>query len=509
MKGGGDYRELSNGAIEDEEKPVITTQKDQNAVRTESDAKADRGSVIFVLVSNFTLAIQYSLLMPTVWKYVHTEMGGNYIMFGAVLAAFTIAQVFLMPIIGKIGDRIGMKGLYAICYSLAAIGSFLYGIAGKIGSPWVCLGARFVAGLGASANVLNTACVSKWSRPEDLNRNMNIYLSVRMIGNIIGPAFCILLANIHVEMFGGVILVTDTTSAGYIMVIPNLLLLVMSVLLFNEPTSRPRRSDPARNVSSSALIADAPAANASTHTSSSSERGIVRTVLFDRGGWFCLLLQFTGCCGIGAMETAVTPITAKLKWSKAENSILFIVISLVIFAAIAFSLLIARCDKDTTVARRRRPRRLVAIGMLVGLVSLLFLAAYELIFGAIQSWSLFVYALLAGFPIPLLIGPTNAIYASKLESGSKGQFMSYVGISQALGRSLGPLVGSLAVMTSARHFWPIAVVSFITWVVPPLNLKSLWSRLEVDVPDAPDAFDVQHKTRMEKMEEQEDDDVAS
>lgn len=304
-----------------------------------------------------------------------------------------------------------------------------------------------------------------------------------MIGNIIGPAFCVLLTGIHVELLDGVILVDSTTSAGYIMVIPNLILLAMSLLLFKEPTSRQRRFHSAPNAGSVGLLRDATAPESSAV---SPVRGVVRTVLFDRGGWFCLLLQFTGCCSIGAMETALTPITDKLKWTTGENSILFIVISLVIFAAIAFSLLIARCDGDTTAARRRRPRRLVLIGMLVGLVGLLFLAAYEVIFGEIQSWSLFAFAFLAGFPIPLLIGPTNAIYASKLESGSKGQFMSYVGIAQALGRSLGPLAGSLAVTVNSRHFWPILIVSFVTWVVPPLSVKSLWTRLEVDVSDARD-----------------------
>ena len=80
----------------------------------------------------------------------------------------------------------------------------------------------------------------------------------------------------------------------------------------------------------------------------------------------------------------------------------------------------------------------------------------------------------------LSIAPPNAIYASKLEMGSKGHFMAYVGIAQSLGRTLGPLVGGAAVSVTATHFWPIGVVCFTTWSISSVTMVWLWDKMKIE-----------------------------
>ena len=160
----------------------------------------------------------------------------------------------------------------------------------------------------ASANVLNSACVTKWSSPKDLNMHMNLYLAVRMIGNIIGPVFMVLLAKVDFTIFG-FIHVKDTTSPGYIMMIPNLMLLIMSLTMFTEP-------DMTNVVDSNKLKKK----SMTNDKNESKDENLIRKILLDRGAWFPLLLQFTGCFNIGVVETSLTPITSKLNWSTGRNS---------------------------------------------------------------------------------------------------------------------------------------------------------------------------------------------
>ena len=88
------------------ESPLLVTvrgvddRSGKNEEKVKVKADADRNSVVFVLVSNFMLAIQYSLLMPTVWKYLQS-MGSTKIMLGFVLASFTTAQCIFMPLLGN------------------------------------------------------------------------------------------------------------------------------------------------------------------------------------------------------------------------------------------------------------------------------------------------------------------------------------------------------------------------------------------------------------------------
>ena len=344
----------------------------------------------------------------------------------------------------------------------------MYGIAGKIDSAWMCLAARFIAGIGASANVLNTACVTKWSSPKDLNKHMNLYLAVRMIGNIIGPVFMVLLAKVDFTIFG-FIHVTDTTSPGYIMMIPNLMLLIMSLTMFTEPDMT--------NVVDSNNMKKKSMTNDKNETK---DENLIRKILLERGAWFPLLLQFTGCFNIGVVETSLTPITSKLNWSTGRNSTLFIMVSFVIFCAIAFSVIMKKCDGDTVEAQKTRPRQLILIGQVASFFGILFIFSYELFVGKIKDYALYLFTLTGGFPIPLSIAPPNAIYASKLEMGSKGHFMAYVGIAQSLGRTLGPLVGGAAVSVTATHFWPIGVVCFTTWSISSVTMVWLWDKMKIE-----------------------------
>ena len=87
------------------ESPLLNSVRgDEKDEDKKMKADADCNSVVFVLVSNFMLAIQYSLLMPTVWKYLKS-MGSKKYMLGFVLASFTTAQCVFMPLLGKLGVK--------------------------------------------------------------------------------------------------------------------------------------------------------------------------------------------------------------------------------------------------------------------------------------------------------------------------------------------------------------------------------------------------------------------
>merc|ERR1740117_1921627 len=119
-------------------------------------------------------------------------------------------------------------------YVFGIIGNCMYGAAGKLNAPLVCLFGRLICGVGASANVLNMSYISQTTGPNSLSRTMGLFLGCRLLGNIIGPVLNAFLQHIDFTILG-VIEVNKLTAAGYLMAIFNVILLAAFTLWFVEP----------------------------------------------------------------------------------------------------------------------------------------------------------------------------------------------------------------------------------------------------------------------------------
>ena len=65
-----------------------------------------------------------------------------------IITIYTLAYAVSIPIMGKLADRHGRKGVYLLCILLFGIGSALCGVAQDLGNFWILIGARVIQALG-------------------------------------------------------------------------------------------------------------------------------------------------------------------------------------------------------------------------------------------------------------------------------------------------------------------------------------------------------------------------
>jgi len=432
----------------------------EKAISNSRDRHFWSRAIIFVV--SFFFSVEYSILMPTVWEYLR-DMGQTKIFLGLTLGAFTLSQIVCMPFLGFLNDRMGFRKLFVISYCCGLIGNCMYGAAGKLNSPLICLFGRLICGVGASANVLNISYLSQTTRPEDMNQTMGLFMGCRLLGNVIGPALNAVIDRIDFTLFG-VIEVNKLTSAGYLMAIPNFILMLVFATCFKDPPETKRltvASSPADSVQQTFLQK-------------------CYDVYVVRGCWVFVLIQFTATYMLGAMETAVTPLTHLLGWGTMENSILFTGVSVIFVIGIILNNLIAKCDGDTEEARRVRPRKQIALSVVLMAFGILFALGYAATQAEVSVWSLCVFGAPFFMGLPMCITTSNAAYASKLDPGTKGRFMSFLQMSQAIGRTVGPLAGSLSAAIDSKHYLPLAVALGGGLVLLPPALYCEWRNLVLE-----------------------------
>jgi EmrB/QacA subfamily drug resistance transporter len=122
-----------------------------------------------------------NVALPTLVRSLHTEFA----VVQWVVLAYLLTVTTLMLSMGRLGDMIGKKPIYATGFVIFTVGSMLCGLAPNI--YWL-IGFRVLQAIGAAMMMaLGTAIVTEAFPPSERGRALGIMGSIVSIGIVVGP----------------------------------------------------------------------------------------------------------------------------------------------------------------------------------------------------------------------------------------------------------------------------------------------------------------------------------
>ncbi|XP_005104218.1 uncharacterized protein LOC101859427 [Aplysia californica] len=175
--------------------------------------------------------IEYAVILPTLWLYLHNEYGVPEYMLGLVLSAYSVAAALASPVTGRVSDRTrNSKRIFIVCTLFELGGSFLYFADVSVA---MCLVSRFISGLGAGSEAIVFAEVSRYTSEKERTGILSKLAAIRQIALLMGPGFNIFLREADFTI--GPFKVNKYTSPGGFLVGIWTFLLVLILLLYYEP----------------------------------------------------------------------------------------------------------------------------------------------------------------------------------------------------------------------------------------------------------------------------------
>jgi len=121
-----------------------------------------------------------NVALPTMARELHTEFATVQ----WVSLAYLLTMATLMLSMGRLGDMIGKKKVYATGFVIFTLGSFLSGIAPSI---YFLIAFRVLQGFGAAMMTLGMAIITENFPPSERGKALGISGSLVSIGIILGP----------------------------------------------------------------------------------------------------------------------------------------------------------------------------------------------------------------------------------------------------------------------------------------------------------------------------------
>eukprot|EP00039_Didymoeca_costata_P030969 m.32475 g.32475 ORF g.32475 m.32475 type:complete len:488 (-) comp8416_c0_seq1:70-1533(-) len=416
----------------------------------ETPCRINYCTLCLVMVTGFVAAVEYAMLMPTVWSYLK-EVNADRQFLGVTLAAFALGRlVFFVPM-GTWSDKHCMRAPFVTCCVLQVIGNLMYGSAGYFGSKYMILFGRFIVGLGASNTTLTTSYISRSIPPRLQTRMFSIQTGINLFGAVIGPAINALI--VHLNWKEGILFLNERTIAGYGMVPLNIILLILYLVVFLEPREKTPHD----------MLAAKEIRRRNRH------RHWVG-VLAHNGMWWGLQVIF--CVGflLSSIETIITPLTKEqYNWGTMENSILFACVAVVALLSVLTTIIV-----DKLCGLQVRYFCVAGLSILVGsLVFSLILNGGE----TIPKWSLLAYGGSFLYGLVMLGVSSSGIYSIRAAGRNKGFYLSLVQVFQCIGRFLGPIVAG-GTMGHSEHYLYFSVCLGVA-LSSSFGLGHVWRKLDV------------------------------
>lgn len=153
-----------------------------------------KGKLAILMVTAFVDMLGLIIVYPLL-PFFATRLGANAAMVGALVAAFSIAQLVSAPAWGWMSDRYGRRP--AILVGLL-FSTFAYVIFAFAGSLWLLFVSRVVQGLGGGTIGVIQAYVADITEGKDRAKALGWLSAVTSLGAVVGPALGSLLIK-----FGG------------------------------------------------------------------------------------------------------------------------------------------------------------------------------------------------------------------------------------------------------------------------------------------------------------------
>ena len=153
-----------------------------------------RGKLTVLMVTAFVDMLGLIIVYPLLPFYA-TRLGANAAMVGALVAAFSVAQLVSAPAWGRLSDRYGRRPAILTGLLVSAVAYVIFAFAGTI---WLLFLSRIIQGLGGGTIGVVQAYVADISVEKDRAKALGWLSAVTSLGAVVGPAIGSLLVR-----FGG------------------------------------------------------------------------------------------------------------------------------------------------------------------------------------------------------------------------------------------------------------------------------------------------------------------
>ncbi len=154
--------------------------------------KEHRAKIGIVFLIVFIDLVGFGIVIPILPLYAE-EYGPSPVIFGLLMASFSIMQFFAAPILGRLSDRVGRRPVLLVSLLGSAFGYVLFGIAGSLA---MLFASRIIDGISGGNISTAQAVIADITGPEDRAKGMGIIGAAFGLGFILGPAIGALLVTV-------------------------------------------------------------------------------------------------------------------------------------------------------------------------------------------------------------------------------------------------------------------------------------------------------------------------
>jgi len=349
--------------------------------------KEHRAKIGIVFLIVFIDLVGFGIVIPILPLYVE-EYGPSPVVFGLLMASFSIMQFLFAPILGRLSDRVGRRPVLLVSLVGSAVGYVLFGIAGSLA---MLFASRIIDGISGGNISTAQAVIADITGPEDRAKGMGLIGAAFGLGFILGPAIGALLVTVAPWMPGAAAAVTS---------------MIAFVLVL---TKLPETLD---------LEAKHKARRHPLHLKS-----LVEAVSHPLVG-FCFVMVFFTIFAFANFETTFAQF-ARLRFRFSTSTIAWLFVYAGVLGAIVQGGLVGR------LARRFGEGRLIAAGTLLSFLALGFLP-YTVSIGPLLT-TLAVLAVGQGIAHPSLSAMTSKLVSADEVGGVMGVYQSMSSLARIAG----------------------------------------------------------------------------
>jgi MFS family permease len=139
-----------------------------------------------VMLASFAYFVAMGALLPTVPRFIESELDGGGFEVGVGVAALSVSAALLRPWVGRIGDTRGRRILVVAGSIVVALSIVAYALATEL---WILVIARLFTGAGEAAVFVGVATAAQDLAPDHRRGEAASYFSVSLYAGLaIGPA---------------------------------------------------------------------------------------------------------------------------------------------------------------------------------------------------------------------------------------------------------------------------------------------------------------------------------